>query len=287
MQLLIRTDANRYERHMPDGSRQIFAKPDGAVSYPRRIFMTEWRDPTGNAVTIHYDTQFPTRISEIEDALGYRTSLDYNEPGDPYKISEVKEPFEFGTRSVKLTYSEGKLTTIEDTIGIQSIFGYASGSDTINALTTPYGTTTFTSNESGTTRWVEVTGPNGIEKERVEYRDNAPGLGASETIVPNTDGINNANLNVANTFYWDKKAMAEAPGDYTKAKITHWLLNADGSPSGIVSSEKRPLENRVWYVYADQPDPQHVGPERAARQDRARAGDATTQVDGKQIQRPG
>ena len=40
--------------------------------------------------------------------------------------------------------------------------------------------------------------------------------------------------------------MLVAPGDYTKAKIAHWLYNADGSVSGIASSEKQPLENRVW-----------------------------------------
>jgi YD repeat-containing protein len=48
--------------------------------------------------------------------------------------------------------------------------------------------------------------------------------------------------------------------DYTKARIIHWLFNSDGSVSGIASSEKAPLENRVWYAYDNQPDFAHAGP---------------------------
>ncbi|MGH8094998.1 MAG: RHS repeat-associated core domain-containing protein [Chthoniobacterales bacterium] len=141
---------------------------------------------------------------------------------------------------------------------MQSHFGYASGSDSIDSLTTPYGTTQFSSGMNGTNRWIEITDPLG-SKERVEYRDYAPGIAASDPAVPNVSGISNSGLDAANTFYWDKKAMAEAPGDYTKAQITHWLYNADGSISGIPSSEKRVFENRVWYTYVGQPNPTHVG----------------------------
>jgi hypothetical protein len=44
------------------------------------------------------------------------------------------------------------------------------------------------------------------------------------------------------------------PGDYTKARRTHWLhLGTDlNTCSGTVGSEKPPLENRVWYTYAGQ-----------------------------------
>ena len=97
-------------------------------------------------------------------------------------------------------------------------------------------------------------------------------------MAPNISGIVNSGLDVANTFYWDKKAMAEAPGDYTKAKITHWLYSADGTISGIASSEKAALENRVWYTYAGQPDPYHVGPSANPSQIARVLGDGSTQL---------
>ena len=115
-------------------------------------------------------------------------------------------------------------------------------------------------------------------KERVEYRDNAPNIPASDPVAPNIPGIVNSGLDVANTFYWDKKAMAEAQGDYTKAKITHWLYSADGTISGIASSEKPALENRVWYTYAGQPDPTHVGPSANPSKVARVLGDGSTQL---------
>ena len=79
--------------------------------------------------------------------------------------------------------------------------------------------------QSGTNRWIEITDPLGGQ-ERVEYRDQAPGIAASDPVAQNAPGVTNAGLDVANTFYWDKKAMQVAPGDYTKAKIKHWLYRA-------------------------------------------------------------
>ena len=52
------------------------------------------------------------------------------------------------------------------------------------------------------------------------------------------------------------QAIASAYGDYTKAKIYHWLHNTDfQSPVGILESFKEPLESRVWYDYTDQSSP--------------------------------
>ena len=246
---LVKTGSATYERRLPDGSKQIFARSDGAIWYPRRIFMTQVVDPAGNAVTIGYDASL--RITTLTDALGLMTTLAYGQPGDALKITKVTDPF---GRFATFQYSSGQMTIITDEIGIQSQFTYASGTDSIDSLTTPYGTTNFSSGEDGTNRWIEMTDPLG-GKERVEYRDNAPNIPASDPVAPNIPGIVNSGLDVANTFYWDKKAIADAPGDYTKAKITHWLYSADGSISGIPSSEKAALENRVWYTYAGQPDP--------------------------------
>ncbi|MBA3831736.1 MAG: RHS repeat protein [Chthoniobacterales bacterium] len=269
---LVKTGAATYERLLPDGSKQIFALSDGASAYPRKIFMTQIVDAAGNALTIGYDASF--RITTLTDALGLVTTLAYELPGDTLKITKVTDPF---GRFATFQYTAGQLTTITDEIGIQSQFTYTSGTDSINSLATPYGTTNFSSGENGTNRWVEITDPVGA-KERVEYRDNAPGISASDPVAPNATGITNSGLDVANTFYWDKKAMVIAPGDYTKAKITHWLYSVDGSLSGIPSSEKSALENRVWYTYAGQPDYTHAGPSANPSQVARVLGDGSTQL---------
>lgn len=47
--------------------------------------------------------------------------------------------------------------------------------------------------------------------------------------------------------------MKTAPGDYAKARLTHWLHGVNTSVSvAVKESEKQPLENRVWYSYPGQ-----------------------------------
>ena len=66
------------------------------------------------------------------------------------------------------------------------------------------------------------------------------------------------------TYYWNKAAYAALLGegeiqgagqwDYKYAHIYHWLVDGDDHYiiSEILSSEKAPLENRVWYTYPGQ-----------------------------------
>ena len=276
--VLVRTSSNTYEKRFPDGSRQIFNLTDGALSYPRKIFMTQWVDPAGNAVTLSFDSSF--RITTVTDALGQVTSLSYELSGDSLKITKVTDPF---GRYAVFGYTNGRLTSITDPIGIQSQFSYASGTDFINSLQTPYGTSTFaTDSNSNPNHWIEMTDPLG-GTERVEYRDNAPGINASDPSGTVPAGFTNSGLDFANTFYWDKKAIQMYPPvngvyDYTKARITHWAKNVDGSVSGIAASEKAPLENRVWYSYTGQTNTNHVGPSGSPSQVARVLDDGTTQA---------
>src|SRR5439155_24116445 len=48
--------------------------------------------------------------------------------------------------------------------------------------------------------------------------------------------------------------------------------------SGILSSQKKPLENRVWSTYAGQPDYQYVGPSANPSQVARVLGDGSTQL---------
>ena len=276
--VLVRTSSNTYEKRFPDGSRQIFNLTDGAPSYPRKIFMTQWVDPAGNAVTLSFDSSF--RITTVRDALGQVTSLSYELSGDSLKITKVTDPF---GRYAVFGYTNGRLTSITDPIGIQSQFSYASGTDFINSLQTPYGTSTFaTDSNSNPNHWIEMTDPLG-GTERVEYRDNAPGINASDPSGTVPAGFTNSGLDFANTFYWDKKAIQMYPPvngvyDYTKARITHWAKNVDGSVSGIAASEKAPLENRVWYSYTGQTNTNHVGTSGSPSQVARVLDDGTTQA---------
>jgi RHS repeat-associated protein len=265
-------DPRYYFRELPDGSVQTFGLSDGSTTYPRKLFLTRVTDAARNAVDIGYDSQL--RVATLTDALGQVTTISYELSSDPYKITKVTDPF---GRFATFQYVNGQLTTITDVVGIQSQVTYLPGTDTVDSLTTPYGTTTFLTGENGTQRWIEITDPLG-GKERVEYRDQAPGISASDPAAPAAPGIVNASLDTANTFYWDKKAMLVAPGDYTKAKITHWLYADDGSLSGIIGSEKQPLENRVWYTYAGQPDYLHAGPNGKPSQIARLLADGTTQL---------
>jgi RHS repeat-associated protein len=278
--VLVRTSSTSYEKRFLDGSKQVFNLTDGATSYPRKIFMTQWVDPAGNAVTLSFDSSF--RITTITDALGQITSLSYELSGDPLKITKVTEPFPTSRYATFAYDANGRLTTITDEIGIQSVFTYTTdGTNFITSLQTPYGTSTFaTDSNSNTNHWIEMTDPLG-SKERVEYLDNAPGINASDSVAP--AGMTNSGLDVANTFYWDKKAVAMYPPvngvyDYTKARITHWTYNPNGAASGIPASEKAPLENRVWYAYAGQSDTNHPGPSANPSQVARVLDDGTTQL---------
>ncbi|PYI84929.1 MAG: hypothetical protein DME26_12305 [Verrucomicrobia bacterium] len=255
---LVRTSATGYEMLSPDGSRKIFNESDGSAGTSRKIFLTRVIDPYGNAVSLTYDASL--RLVALTDAIGQVTTISYDDPNDIYKITKVTDPF---GRSATFEYDPfGRLIQITDVIGLTSQFAYEGSSDFINALITPYGTNNFSKGESGTTRWLETVYPDG-DRDRVEYNQSTT-LGISGAVpanlLPAGMSTHNDYLYYRDTYYWSKIAYASTYPDYTKAKIYHWLHTADGaSTSGILESEKEPLEGRVWYDYAGQSDPIVVG----------------------------
>ena len=105
---------------------------------------------------------------------------------------------------------------------------------------------------------LETVYPDG-ERDRVEFNQSGNlGIADSDPVqsVPAGMATKNQFLITRNTYYWGKQACAYAYGDYSKAKIYHWLhtTNLDVA-SGILESVKDPLEGRVWFNYADQSDP--------------------------------
>jgi RHS repeat-associated protein len=246
-EVLAKTGPPAYEKRFPDGSKQVFNLSDGAPVYPQKIFMTQSIDAQGNSLTYTYDGTF--RLVAVTDALGQVTILSYELGSDPLKVTKVTDPF--GRVATFQYNANGQLWTITDSVGLVSQFTYGSG-DFINKLTTPYGDTLFAMGEFGSSyRWLEITDPEGA-KERVEYNDNVTAIPFSDpaNTVPTGMTVYNQWLTHRNTFYWDKKATAEAYGDYTKARITHWLHTSDiNVASDVPESSKLFLEARVWNNY--------------------------------------
>ena len=250
--LLRGTDpAISYERRLSDGSRELYARSDGAARFPRRVFLSELIDPAGNKVTLNYDGQL--RLTSLTDATGRSTIFAYGLANAPLLITEITDPF---GRSAKLAYDDkGRLVGITDVMGMTSSFTY-DASSLVNSLTTPYGTTTFAFGETPNSRFVEVTDPLD-NKEREEWIQPSPGIPAADPAVTIPKGIVqpfNGFLNGRNSFYWDKNAFAVAHGDYSKARITHFahLATNTNVEANTIESIKYPLESRIWLNYPDQ-----------------------------------
>jgi RHS repeat-associated protein len=250
--LLTRTSPSTYQLLSPDGWLLVFGQSDGGVAM-RRVFLTQVIDPAGNAVTLTYDSDL--RITAITDAIGQQTTLKYGNASDIFKITAVTDPF---GRSATFGYdAAGQLASITDVLGLVSEFTYSSGSDFVTVLNTPYGETGFSNAEGGTTRMMEIWYPDG-NREVVMFTQGIAVIAGSDPpqTVPTGMATTNQYLDMRNTYYWDRQGFAYAYGDYTKARIFHWLHGADMlSPVGILESVKAPLEGRVWYDYAGQTSP--------------------------------
>jgi RHS repeat-associated protein len=244
---LVKTSPTNYAMLRRDGSKLVFGLPDNPTA-PTRIFLTQIVDPQGNAATLTYDSGF--RLTGITDALGQNTTLSYGTGSSSLLIQKVTDPFgRFATFSYN---AAGQLTNITDAVGMSSAFSYATN-DVLQTLTTGYGITSF---NLGTTannnRFVQVTEPDGEQQRFEQGNGTTPGINFTEAAVPAGILAFNQYLDGRDTYYWDRKAMAEAPGDYPHARIYHFMHQDLNTRSTIMESVKRPLENRVWFNYQGQ-----------------------------------
>ena len=271
--VLVRVSGTIYERRLPDGSKETFDRPDTTVGSGRRVFLTRITDPAGNSINFTYDANF--RVTQVIDAVGQTTNLYYADPIDIRRITSVEDPFH---RVATFEYfpNAGRLKKITDMRGLTSEFTYGTGlkADFITSLTTPYGTTNFQYDDYSTdpnhlaprTRWLQGTDPlGGIE--RVDFNERTDNGIPNAVPDPIPCGLYNRNsvMYARNTFFWSKKAMTQisqscrdtpsscGANDYSKAQLFHWLHTNEGLSSGIIESEKKPLEARIWYNYPGQP----------------------------------
>jgi RHS repeat-associated protein len=132
-----------FELEHADGSRSVFSAVEGTT--PRRLFLTKSVDAQGLEIILTYDyTTGSPRLSSITDALGLVTTISYENPAQPLKITKVTDPFQ---RSARFEYdASGRLVAITDIIQLRSSFSYGQN-DFISSMTTPYGTTRFSTND--------------------------------------------------------------------------------------------------------------------------------------------
>lgn len=144
---------------------------------------------------------------------------------------------------------------------MSSSFTYGSN-DFVSAMNTPYGSTLFETGRGPVANdslnlYVQATDAFGTE--RVEFRNHAVSAFAQN------DAWNNAlsaatppvpDLNTRLSFYWDKNAWKQAPGDVTKARVYQFLHGPSvGNSSGVPAYTKNALEGRVMYRYPAQTQP--------------------------------
>lgn len=154
-----------YTRHLIDGTQLVYESPDGATTYPRRVYLTKVIDPQKNVVTLGYDAVYPVAqfgnsafyagsngsttgsgggavvgsysmptglaLSTITDALGQVTRIQRD---GLLRIKEVDDPFGRAAHFGYNGYSD--LTSVTDEGGIMSSFGYGYVYDQTKDLTT-------------------------------------------------------------------------------------------------------------------------------------------------------
>jgi RHS repeat-associated protein len=282
------------------------ADPQGntlSFTYDTNLLLVAVTDAIGQVTTLTYGLPAVTtnggtvpadlyKLTRVTDPFGRSASFEYV----PTIVDWHFTPVCVGTNPpviISEPILEWFLSKVTDVLGMDSQFNYAFDNlgfcavcpnninivcrtnvyqqDFITSLVTPYGSTSFARGGSGTTRWLETLYPDG-SRDRVEYNQtvNVPTSDPPAT-VPSGMGntVPNGFLEYRNTFYWSRNACATSYGDYTKARLYHWLHHTDGSSTaGILESSKEPLERRVWYDYPGQSSllivgrsnrPSHIG----------------------------
>ncbi|MBI1752112.1 MAG: hypothetical protein HY014_02080 [Acidobacteria bacterium] len=253
--VLVRSSLTSYVRYFPDGTQEVYGHPDGALLYPRRVFLTAVVDATGARSTITYDAQ--NRIVSVIDAQGRATALSY-ENADPLKVTKVTDPF---GRSAKFEYdAAGQLFRVTDVAGLSTEFLYGPTTeapsnpiDFIHTMRTPYGSYRYFQGSDADGRWVEAVDPLG-GRERSEFKRH-PVLKANDAqLMP--PGF--TSRYPGGSFYWNQRVMGLYPRDYNRAQHTRWVWGTDGEGSVDIPHSLKGAESadtyQTWFTYPGQAD---------------------------------
>ena len=273
-------------------SRNIFltqkVDPQGnavKLTYDSNLRIVAITDTIGQVTTLTYglsDNMY--RVTKVTDPFGRFATLDYTQVDVNWTYTILND---CPVPSVEPTpVHDWWLGTITDVIGLSSQFSYfvltnfshacaecptnavvrcvtnSISVDLVVSLITPYGATSFLDNDNGNTRSMDITYPDG-SRERVEYNQGNANQPLTDPVASVPIGMQtyNAFLRYRDTYYWDRTACAVGYGDYSKARLFHFLHTENfASTAGALESAKLPLEGRVWYDYAGQSTSIAVGP---------------------------
>lgn len=225
------------------------ALPSGATDYDDALLLTGITDMIGITSSFNYSTYSSSSSNATKGSLlhavGRSNQIGYGTTGSGEDDCRKGLPSSKAkTSALTLTQRPSLLATAS--VGVYS--GNFTLCNVITSLTTPYGTTNFSCGVNGTDRFLQATDPMG-QSERMEYHNLTSAMPMSDAVAPS--GWSNTYLYYRNAFYWDKRAMATGAGDWTQAKIYHFLHSSQNSgyTSPLLESTKSPLESRVWYRY--------------------------------------
>jgi RHS repeat-associated protein len=290
---------NGFTLAYPDGSRDVygFVVTNSSHVFLEALLSQRW-NAQSQVTTLNYsnynNSAVVINLKSIIDGDG-RTNLIYYTTNNPYSsclISRVVDPF---GRSAYFYYNTNcDLTNITDVAGNSSTIYYDTN-DWVTNLTTPYGTTSFamtanTNSFDPNGRSVLVTQPDGGEQFYL-YTNGAPGVTNTyvSAAVPNTwpfsNTLDNADLNLRDSFYWGPRQFANlsagflASGttnwnfalltsqDFVKSRLKHWLTSASSTLANTLSLEREPSPDnggtiegqKTWYDYSGKTNTEYEG----------------------------
>jgi RHS repeat-associated protein len=293
---LLSGDGSKLIFSQPDGSigtsRNIFltqkVDPQGnavTLTYDANLRLVAITDAIGQVTTLTYGlSENMYRVTKVTDPFGRFATFDYKQVDINWTYMILNN---CPVPSVEPTpIHDWWLGTITDVIGLTSQFNYfvitnfsyacaecptnavvrcvtnSISVDLVVSLITPYGSTSFFDNDNGNTRSMDIVYPDG-SRERVEYNQGNTNQPLVDPVgsVPVGMQTYNAFLQYRDTYYWDRTACALGYGDYSKARLFHFLHTENlASTAGALESVKAPLEGRVWFDYFGQTASIVVGP---------------------------
>jgi RHS repeat-associated protein len=273
-------------RH-PDGSGATYGlRDDRSDPYGYRVYYrTEEFDASGQKTTFTYNTNFTDYfgLTNVTAADGTSFTLQLDDryaPDYPATVTNITASY---GASVSLGYVYSApdtlmLTNITDAAGISSQISYGTAyGGAVTQLVTPYGTTTFSSDEANSLfdRSVRVTNPLGQQEfyglieeySGGDWPDYAASQIPTNTVVGTLDSGERTNRN---TFYWNAQQFAADAGmsldafnwtNFNSALIRHWLSSDDATVVYTLSVQQEPSPSNwtnvqgqlTWYDYAGKP----------------------------------
>ncbi|MDX1952628.1 MAG: cysteine peptidase family C39 domain-containing protein [Verrucomicrobiota bacterium] len=269
-----------YEIISADGSKLIYNFLEtNSWGYWTIVHLGKIVDAAGHSVTLEYNNGMydpdigDVKLTAVIDAEGNRTELFYNTTY-PNLVDHVTDP---GNRTAYFSYnSNGQLTGITDVEGITSSLTY-DGNGWPDSLTTPYGTTSFTSTYGDPLvnpidREIVITHPDLSREVYVfiwDFSGHISGPYGSNEVPAGTplDSFDNSPSRL-NSFFWNRKQAEGLPSDldllttsdFLKSRMKHWLGGAgtisarlavstlailrDPSPDGVIEGQK------TWFDHA-------------------------------------